>query len=180
MIKKPLAIMAIVVLCASAIAWKTTNKNSENETGAGAPKKKVAYYAPWDYVMDWRYGRTCDPGGGICFKNEYGDVFKYWVLDASMGDVIPGYIVAPNDVPGDDGVNPEVGPMYMRVEGAKLHVIFCRSVEGNTFDVDDPIRFRDEILNSLGHRFKLKTGRYNVDYTTYKDFGEAWIDIQHD
>lgn len=174
--------MAIAMLCVSAIAWTTPGTKNNTTTGdsSEATVKKPVYYFPWDYVMDWRYGRTCDPGGGICFKNGYGDVFQYWILDASMGDVIPGMVVDPKDVPGDDGTDPEVGPMYLRIEDSRLHVIFCRSVEGSTFDVDEPVRFRDEILEALHYKFTLKPGKYRVDFSKYKDYGEAWIDVRFD
>lgn len=168
MTKKNLIIMATAMLCISAISWMPINKKSAADTSM-ITKASTAYYLPWEYVMDWRYGRTCSPGGGVCFKNGDGDVFEYW-----------NYMVAPGDVPGDDVTDAEVGPMYLRIENARLHVIFCRSVEGNTFDVDEPVRFRDELLQALGAKFALKPGNYRVDFSRYKDYGESWIDIKLD
>jgi hypothetical protein len=139
----------------------TTVENQIQSTGA-----KTQLLAPWDYVMDWRYGRTCSPGGGICFQNEDGDIFDYW-----------NYSVSTGDVPGDNGTDSEVGPMYLRVEDGRLHVIFCRSIESNRFSVDNDIRLSDRLQQALGSKFTIKAGTYSVDYRTYKKYGEAFLTI---
>jgi hypothetical protein len=166
----------IVVLVFTAISCQ--NKQGEiNKTDAGSinnfstssniTNKAVAKTLwSWSYSMDWRYGRTCGPGGGICFIGDHGDVLDYGYFD-----------VVVSDVPGDDGTDPDAGPMYLRVEDNKLHVIFCRSIEGDKFQVDTDVRFDDKLLSALGKEFTIRKGEYGVNYSTYNEYGEAWLDI---
>ncbi len=168
LLRIPLVLITLLSVFAFQVR-KTEQNNLGNifaTTGATAKQAAAALWFKWDYVMDWRYGRTCSPGGGICFHNEDGEYFDYW-----------NYSVAPGDVPGDDAADTEVGPMYLRIEGDQLHVVFCRSVEGNTFMVDNDVRLRDELQNSLGRKFTIRKGEYRVDYNRYKDYGEAWLNI---
>ena len=122
----------------------------------------------WDYVFDARYSRTCATGGGVCWIS-VGEGDLWWDTYLS--------VIPPGDVPGDDGTDPEYGPMYLRVEDNKLHAIFCRSVEGSKVQVERDVQLRDALQESLGKKFTIRRGDYAVDFSNYNEFGEAWLDI---
>lgn len=168
LLKIPLAVIAL--LCVFSFQSRQVSLSPlgsiSSITGKEFKSNPFAAFFKWDYVMDWRYGRTCSPGGGICFHNEDGEYFDYW-----------NYSVAPGDVPGDDATDAEAGPMYLRVEGDRLHVVFCRSIEGDRFQVDEDVRLSDGLQNSLGKKFTIKKGEYRVDFNQYKEYGESWLNI---
>lgn len=67
-------IVGIVLMMLQACQKEDTANELLNNTNLEV-KQARAYYAPWVYVMDWRFSRgTCTTGPGVCFKNDYGDI----------------------------------------------------------------------------------------------------------
>jgi hypothetical protein len=110
------------------------------------------------YVMDVRFSReTCATGPGVCFKDGFGDIWDYSLIDNS------------ND--------PDVGPIGVELAGDQLHLTFYRSLEEDTFIVQEDVAINETLCRALGKSsLSMKTGRYAVSYKTHK-FGEALVDI---
>ncbi|RSC93731.1 hypothetical protein [Tenacibaculum singaporense] len=139
-------------------------------------KQARAYYAPWVYVMDWRFSRgTCTTGPGVCFKNDYGDILVYGnTSSGSSGEVkeiFSKLMEGNNDE--DNGV------IAFRNEGESLRLVFSRSLEEEDFIISEEISLRDDIVKELGEtNITLQAGKYVVDYSRFKN-GEVLIPLKN-
>lgn len=109
--------------------------------------------------MDARYSRgTCSTGPGVCFKDGYGNIFS------------PSFV---DNTPDDS----DTGPIGMHLEGNKIHFTFFRSLEEDTFILQEDVRLNEKLASALGsNSIVLKAGRYTVSREKNK-YGEAFVDF---
>jgi hypothetical protein len=160
-----LAFVAGMVGCSKDEDVKIADNTQSSVAVNDDSKLNARYYAPWVYVMDARFSRgTCSTGPGVCFKDGNGNTWNY-------GDLI-GYAFVDNSTDGD------VGPIGMHLDRDKIHLAFFRSLEEDTFIIDEDVRLSDKLAGALGGTtIILKAGVYKVSYDTYK-YGEAVVDFR--
>lgn len=150
------------------ISLMACQDNALNETDAFNIKPTVDNDQPSDddegsslriYVMDARFSRTtCSTGPGVCFKDGSGNIWSY------------DFYVRPSG--GDD-----VGTIGIELSGEKLHFTFFRSLEEDSFIVEEDVQMDGKIASALGKEILiLKAGTYRVSYDHYK-YGEAYADF---
>jgi hypothetical protein len=128
--------------------------SSQHDAVSDSPTR---LYASWIYVMDVRFSReTCATGPGVCFKNDFGDIWNYNFVD--------------NSTDGD------VGPVGVKLEKEQLHFTFFRSLEEDSFIIEEDVTLNNKLSRALGRRITLKAGNYPVSYDNYR-YGEAYVDI---
>ncbi|AZJ36077.1 hypothetical protein [Tenacibaculum singaporense] len=139
-------------------------------------KQARAYYAPWVYVMDWRFSRgTCTTGPGVCFKNDYGDILVYGNASSGSSDEVKEIFSKLMEGNNDE----DNGVIAFRNEGESLRLIFSRSLEEEDFIISEEISLRDDIVKELGEtNITLQAGKYVVDYSRFKN-GEVLIPLKN-
>jgi len=135
--------------------------NAQSRTQAiGNPDEEVnpqPYYASWIYVMDARFSRsTCWTGPGVCFKNGFGDIWDYSMVDNSTSD--------------------DVGPIGLHLENNQLHFRFFRSLEEDTFIIEEDVKLNESLAKALGKPIVIRAGEYRVSYDRNK-YGDSVVDI---
>ncbi len=130
----------------------------------------------WAFAMDWRFGRTCGPGGGICFQDGDGDIITFCDIMNPGDDTDPiGQvfdIVKASDFTPQDGF---VG--YQRYDD-ELRVAFSREVGERSIRINNDVVLAEEVSRRLGLKeITLKAGNYGLDYTNLEN-GEAVIPIR--
>ncbi|MFC4633019.1 hypothetical protein ACFO3O_03825 [Dokdonia ponticola] len=167
--------MLVIFFLFSCETENEVNDASVNLEITNLNSSERAYYAPWVFVMDWRYGRTCGPGGGVCFSNGDGDILNFYNVappgddTGSVGQVFDA--MTANDFSPQDGF---VG--YQRYVD-KLRVAFSRDLGERSVRVSEDMILAEEISRELGLKeITLKAGDYALDFTNL-EHGEALIDI---
>lgn len=138
-------------------------------------KQARLYYAPWVYVMDWRFSRgTCTTGPGVCFKNDYGDILVYGNASSGSSDEVKEIFSKLMEGNNDE----DNGVIAFRNEGESLRLVFSRSLEED-FIISEEISLRDDIVKELGEtNITLQAGKYVVDYSRFKN-GEVLIPLKN-
>ena len=166
-----LFIITLTIACSNDEIAPVENENltfQENEANRWI-------YFPWEYVMDWRFSRgSCATGPGVCFKNEYGDIWGYehngnnpvGEITATMEGLMTGY------------EDPDEGLIVFRLEGESLHLIFSRSLEEEQFVVENDEVIRGELAERLRReQIVIPAGTYEVRYGNF-EHGETYIKIE--
>ena len=157
---KNLLIIAFLIALVGCQDEGLTKSSSQSTVSAGDGQVSTPhlYYASWIYVMDARFSSaTCATGPGVCFKNGFGDIWDYAFFDNSLS--------------GD------VGPVGVKVDDEKLHMSFFRSLEEDSFIVEEDVQLNDKLANALGKNvIVIKAGKYRVTFDNYK-YGEALVDM---
>lgn len=139
-------------------------------------KQARAYYAPWVYVMDWRFSRgTCTTGPGVCFKNDYGDILVYGSASSGSSEEVKETFSKLMEGNNDE----DNGVIAFRNEGESLRLVFSRSLEEEDFIISEDVSLRDDIVKELGKtNITLQAGKYVVDYSRFKN-GEVLIPVKN-
>ncbi|MFT7898669.1 hypothetical protein VBY74_01680 [Tenacibaculum ascidiaceicola] len=139
-------------------------------------KQARAYYAPWVYVMDWRFSRgTCTTGPGVCFKNDYGDILVYGNVSSGSSEEVKETFSKLMEGNNDE----DNGVIAFRNEGESLRLVFSRSLEEEDFIISEDVSLRDDIVKELGKtNIILQAGKYVVDYSRFKN-GEVLIPVKN-
>ncbi len=125
----------------------------------------------WSYIMDIRFSRICDTGGGVCF-NEGDDIWDY-------GPLVSGP-PTPADVNSlDRNDDHEIGGMFLGLTNDKIHIIFAEDVEDEFLFIDEDVTLPEDLFSELeGYPITIKAGEYPISFDRY-EFGETYVEI-HD
>ncbi|WP_459211789.1 hypothetical protein [Aquimarina rhabdastrellae] len=160
-----LAILALISSCQKeAIEEVVAVENLDNEITSS---KILAENPPWIYVLDARYSRTCSTGPGVCFKNEEGEIWNF-VYKTIEGDL-------PKEI-RDDHEDPDIGGIYLTLEGDKVHFVFTEKVETDVLVIEEDVRLPRELFKEyVEDGVVIKAGEYKISYDRYEKYGEAWV-----
>ncbi|WP_428740535.1 hypothetical protein [Tenacibaculum sp.] len=139
-------------------------------------KQARAYYAPWVYVMDWRFSRgTCTTGPGVCFKNDDGDILVYGNASSGSSEEVKETFSKLLEGNNDE----DNGVIAFRNEGESLRLVFSRSLEEEDLIISEDVYLRDDIVKELEKtNITLRAGKYVVDYSRFKN-GEVLIPVKN-
>ncbi|CAM1364914.1 conserved hypothetical protein [Tenacibaculum sediminilitoris] len=139
-------------------------------------KQARAYYAPWVYVMDWRFSRgTCTTGPGVCFKNDYGDILVYGSVSSDSSEEVKETFSKLMEGNNDE----DNGVIAFRNEGESLRLVFSRSLEEENFIISEDVYLREDVATKLDKtNVVLQAGEYVVDYSRFKN-GEVLIPVKN-
>ncbi|RLK00368.1 MULTISPECIES: hypothetical protein [Tenacibaculum] len=168
-------IVGIVLMMLQACQKEDTANELLNNTNLEV-KKARAYYAPWVYVMDWRFSRgTCTTGPGVCFKNDYGDILVYSNASSDSSEEVKETFSKLMEGNNDE----DNGVIAFRNEGESLRLVFSRSLEEEDFIISENVSLREDIVAELGKAdITLQAGKYVVDYSRFKN-GEVLIPVKN-
>ncbi|WP_299214030.1 hypothetical protein [uncultured Dokdonia sp.] len=175
MLKNVALVVLAVFFLFSCETENEANDASNNLETANLQSSNRALYAPWVFVMDWRYGRTCGPGGGVCFSNGDGDILIFSNISDSGNDTGSAGQVFETMMANDS--SPQNGFVgYQRYED-KLRVAFSRGLGERSVRISEDVILTEEVSRRLGvQEITLKAGDYVLDFTNL-EHGEALIDI---
>ncbi len=123
---------------------------------------------PWIYVLDVRYSRTCATGPGVCFKAEDGEI---WNHDYKIVDEVPKVIE-------DTHKDPDIGGMYLTLEGDKVHMVFAEKIESDVLVIQEDVYLPREMFKSqIEDGVVIKAGEYKINYEKYNKYGETWVSM---
>lgn len=169
--------MALVLATITFVACDKEEELIQDEltTNSTAISNQRAYFAPWVYVMDWRFSRgTCATGPGVCFQDGDGDILDYTWLNVNGGGTYTE--LAENFekfTANDDDL--DNGPMAFRIENRRLHIAFSRSLEETSLRIDRDVELPQALAAYLGKSsITIPAGSYEVDYANLKH-GEAYV-----
>lgn len=139
-------------------------------------KQARAYYAPWVYVMDWRFSRgTCTTGPGVCFKNDYGDILVYGNASSGSSEEVKEVFFKLMEGNNDE----DNGVIAFRNEEEAVRLVFSRSLEEEDFIISEDVTLREDVAAKLGKtNIVLRAGKYVVDYSRFKN-GEVLIPVKN-
>ena len=163
----------------SIVIWSCSKDETSNqvqdETQIETNVSAKAYYAPWVYVMDWRFSRgTCATGPGVCFQNDDGDIWDYSFV-SNGGSTIDE--VKNNLVRFTTSEDPDVGVIAYQLEGDMLRMVFSRSLEEEQLVISEDTDLGQGLAAMLGKAsITIPRGSYRVNMGTF-EHGEALVPI---
>lgn len=168
-------IVGIVLMMLQACQKEDTANELLNNTNLEV-KQARAYYAPWVYVMDWRFSRgTCTTGPGVCFKNDYGDILVYGNASSGSSEEVKETFSKLMEGNNDE----DNGVIAFRNEGESVRLVFSRSLEEEGFIISENVTLREEVATKLDKtNITLQAGKYVVDYSRFKN-GEVLIPVKN-
>lgn len=168
-------IVGIVLMMLQACQKEDTANELLNNTNLEV-KQARAYYAPWVYVMDWRFSRgTCTTGPGVCFKNDYGDILVYSNASSGSSEEVKETFSKLMEGNNDE----DNGVIAFRNEGESVRLVFSRSLEEEGFIISEDVTLREEVATKLDKtNITLQAGKYVVDYSRFKN-GEVLIPVKN-
>lgn len=129
----------------------------------------------WVFAMDWRFGRTCGPGGGVCFTNG-DDILTFCDLIAPPDDDLDpiGQVF---DIMVASDFSPQNGFIGLQRYDNELRIAFSRELGEESLRIDEDMVIADEISRRLGVKeITVRAGNYRIDYTNL-EHGEAVVPI---
>jgi len=140
----------------------------------------------FDLTHDWRYGRGCVNGGGFCFNSvggdgndNIGDNIIYEFNSDVSSDEINSEIRHHINQAMEGNEDPDNGVTVFQLEDNRLRMIFSRSLEEDSFIVEENEELHSSIVRSLGReRIIIPAGEYRVDRTNF-EHGETYIELQN-
>jgi len=138
-------------------------------------------------TFDWRYGSYhCYNGGGFCFNSFGGDgndnnnnIIIYEFNNNINNDKINSEIKHHINQAMIGNEDPDNGVTVFQLEDNRLRMIFSRSLEEDSFIVEENEELHSSIARSLGReRIIIPAGEYQVDRTNF-EHGETYIELQN-